>query len=215
MLIRVNRQFLFGRETQCVRQNDGTFIRENCATLGAIENNADAFIRQFWQEKTADFAQWIAQNENNGKKCRRRPPRPTRVPLRLRARSSRTEMEKCSRVVLPSAARWRSLRSGSVPAVSPPALHFSARRTADRSFEIKSSKSRSVITHVIGTPVVPAPYYHNTNLTALPPTEWTSSAWSAIPTPDGIISGSGTNPPPIIAYYPGISTNIAHTANYP
>jgi hypothetical protein len=25
------------------------------------------------------------------------------------------------------------LRSGSVPAVSPPALHFSARRTADRS----------------------------------------------------------------------------------
>jgi hypothetical protein len=34
---------------------------------------------------------------------------------------------------LPSAARRRSLRSGSVPAVSPPALHFSARRTADRS----------------------------------------------------------------------------------
>jgi len=60
-------------------------------------------------------------------------PRPTRVPLRLHARSSRTEMEKRSRVVLPSAARRRSLRSGSVPAVSPPALHFTARRTADRS----------------------------------------------------------------------------------
>src|SRR5208283_2233789 len=40
---------------------------------------------------------------------------------------------KRSRVVLPSAARRRSLRSGSVPAVPPPALHFSARRTADRS----------------------------------------------------------------------------------
>ena len=40
---------------------------------------------------------------------------------------------KRSRVVLPSAARRRSLRSGSVPAVSPPALHFAARRTADRS----------------------------------------------------------------------------------
>jgi hypothetical protein len=35
--------------------------------------------------------------------------------------------------LLPSAARRRSFRSGSVPAVSPPALHFSARRTADRS----------------------------------------------------------------------------------
>ncbi len=27
----------------------------------------------------------IAQNENDGKKCRCRPPRPTHVPLRLRA----------------------------------------------------------------------------------------------------------------------------------
>lgn len=35
--------------------------------------------------------------------------------------------------LLPSAARRRSLHSGSVPAVSPPALHFAARRTADRS----------------------------------------------------------------------------------
>ena len=60
-------------------------------------------------------------------------PRPTRVPPRLHARSSRMEMEKRSRVVLPSAARRRSLHSGSVPAVSPPALHFAARRTADRS----------------------------------------------------------------------------------
>jgi hypothetical protein len=48
------------------------------------------------------------------------------------------EMGKRSRVVLPSAARWRSLRSGSVPAVSPPALHFSARRTADRSVRMAS-----------------------------------------------------------------------------
>jgi hypothetical protein len=38
-----------------------------------------------------------------------------------------------SRIRLPSAARRRSFRSGFVPAVSPPALHFSARRTADRS----------------------------------------------------------------------------------
>jgi len=51
----------------------------------------------------------------------------------LHARSSRTEMEKTQSRLLPSAARRRSLRSGSVPAVSPPALHFSARRTADRS----------------------------------------------------------------------------------
>lgn len=35
--------------------------------------------------------------------------------------------------LLPSAARRRSLRSGSIPAVSPPALHFPARRTVDRS----------------------------------------------------------------------------------
>src|ERR1700676_5315671 len=55
------------------------------------------------------------------------------VPPLLHARSSRTEMKKRSRVVLPSAARRRSFRSGFVPAVSPPALHFTARRTADRS----------------------------------------------------------------------------------
>jgi hypothetical protein len=42
-------------------------------------------------------------------------------------------MEKRSLVLLPSAARRRSLRSGSVPAGTPPALHFAARRTADRS----------------------------------------------------------------------------------
>ena len=42
-------------------------------------------------------------------------------------------LKKRSRVVLPSAARRRSFRFGFVPAVSPPALHFSARRTADRS----------------------------------------------------------------------------------
>ena len=41
--------------------------------------------------------------------------------------------EKTQSRLLPSAVRRRSLRSGSVPAVSPPALHFTARRTADRS----------------------------------------------------------------------------------
>lgn len=56
------------------------------------------------------FCAMIAQNENDGKKCRCRPPRPTHVPLRLRARSSWTEMGKRSRVVLSSAARRRSLR---------------------------------------------------------------------------------------------------------
>ena len=35
--------------------------------------------------------------------------------------------------LLPSAARRRSFRSGFVPAVALPALHFAARRTADRS----------------------------------------------------------------------------------
>jgi hypothetical protein len=40
----------------------------------------------------------ITQNENDGEKSRCRPPRPTRVPLRLHARSSRTELEKRSRV---------------------------------------------------------------------------------------------------------------------
>ena len=59
-------------------------------------------------------------------------PRPTRVPLRLHARSSRTEKKTQSRL-LPSAARRRSLRSGSVPAVSPPALHCFRSPTADRS----------------------------------------------------------------------------------
>jgi len=43
-----------------------------------------------------------------------------------------------SRVPLPSAARRRSFRSGFVPAVSPPALHFSARRTADRNVRMAS-----------------------------------------------------------------------------
>jgi hypothetical protein len=43
-----------------------------------------------------------------------------------------------SRVPLRSAARRRSLRSGFVPAVSPPALHFSACRTADRSVQMAS-----------------------------------------------------------------------------
>jgi hypothetical protein len=47
-------------------------------------------------------------------------------------------MKKRSRVVLPSAARRRSFRSGFVPAVSPPALHFTARRTADRSCFFKN-----------------------------------------------------------------------------
>jgi hypothetical protein len=41
-----------------------------------------------------------------------------------------------SRVRLPSAAWRRSLRSGLVPAVSPFALHFSARLTADRSVRL-------------------------------------------------------------------------------
>jgi hypothetical protein len=43
---------------------------------------------------------------------------------------------KIIRVPLPSAARRRSLRFGSVLAVSPPTLHFSARRTADRSMMV-------------------------------------------------------------------------------
>ena|ERR1022692_4819720 len=42
-------------------------------------------------------------------------------------------IKKRSRVQLPSAARRRGVRCGSVPAVSPPTLHFSVRRTADRS----------------------------------------------------------------------------------
>jgi len=46
------------------------------------------------------------------------------------------ENTKRSCVVLPSAARRRSLRSGFVPTVSPPALHFTARRTADRSSQL-------------------------------------------------------------------------------
>jgi hypothetical protein len=52
MLIRVNRQSLPGRQTLalCVRHEDGTFIRANCATLGAIGNDADAFIGQVWQK---------------------------------------------------------------------------------------------------------------------------------------------------------------------
>jgi hypothetical protein len=46
--------------------------------------------------------------------------------------------EKTQSRLLPSAARRRSFRSGSVPAVSPPALHFTARRTADRSCSFKN-----------------------------------------------------------------------------
>jgi hypothetical protein len=38
--------------------------------------------------------------------------------------------------LLPSAARRRTFRFGSVPAVSPPALHLTARRTADRSSQL-------------------------------------------------------------------------------
>src|ERR1035441_5426460 len=40
---RVNRQVLPGREAPCVRPDDGTFVRANCAILGAIENDNDAF----------------------------------------------------------------------------------------------------------------------------------------------------------------------------
>src|SRR5208283_2745995 len=42
----VNRQLLPGREAPCVRPDDGRFIRANCAILGAIENDDDAFIRR-------------------------------------------------------------------------------------------------------------------------------------------------------------------------
>jgi len=41
MCSRVNRQLLPGRETLCFRQDDGTFIRPNCAILGAIGNDDD------------------------------------------------------------------------------------------------------------------------------------------------------------------------------
>ena len=51
-----------------------------------------------------------------------------------KARSSRAASAKCRSVgVLPPAARRQSFCSGSVPAVSAPALHFPVRRTAGRS----------------------------------------------------------------------------------
>src|SRR5208282_6094715 len=46
MRSRVNRQLLPGGEAPCVRPDDGRFIRANCAILGAIENDNDAFIRR-------------------------------------------------------------------------------------------------------------------------------------------------------------------------
>jgi hypothetical protein len=42
--------------------------------------------------KNGGFCAMITQNENGGEKRRCHPPRPTRVPLRLRARSSRMEL---------------------------------------------------------------------------------------------------------------------------
>jgi hypothetical protein len=41
---RVNQQLLPDREVLCIRQDDGTFIRANCAARSAIENDNDFFI---------------------------------------------------------------------------------------------------------------------------------------------------------------------------
>jgi hypothetical protein len=131
LLIRVNRQLLSGKHALCVRQDDGIFIRANCAILGAIGNDNDFSRRKFAGSKyDAHVISSQIKNEVRSANVARHDQRAFRCGV-TRARRGRKWKNAVAFASVSGTAAVVALRLRSSRLSAP--LHFSARRTADRS----------------------------------------------------------------------------------